>query len=779
MEKTSFKKALIFLLPFLFFGLLTAVLFKPFILKHWLPIPGDILIGHYYPWKDQIWGGRIAGYPIKNFQIFDGILQTLPWRLLAIDQMKTGSLPFWNPYIMMGMPLLANLQAAVFYPFNILFFVLPHLDAWSLYIFCQPLLAGLFAYALGRSLQRSRLASLFLGTLYGFSLVMMNHLELGIDGHTALWLPLSLALINKIDETGKGRWAVCLAFSVLMTLLAGYPPPAIYSLIVITFYSIFKIRPLFGNKSLLIIFSLLIAFFLSAPQSLPFAELSRKVVRDENQFGVSSSEAFFIPWENLTMMLAPDFFGHAATNNFHSNFYFSDTPAIGIIGLLFVFYSLFFLLKKKEVTFWWLFSFFLFLLMLDTPFNRFLRMINLPFISSVSPIKMTWVTVLALAVLASFGFDYFISLLKEKNVNNFSKIVGPIFILYEFLLLLFSFAFLTLEGERLSVTSRNLFFPCLFIFVSSIVLLLINLFSKIKTIGLVFILLLSSLELLREGIKYNGFVEADLVYPQVEILNKNKDNYRFLTLDREMLPVNANIPYGLKTINGYASIYDQRSGQLVALANKTSPLTNLQGFPRTIFQTEFNSPMIDLLGVRYIYSLTEITSSKLQLLYNSGKTKIYENTNVFPRAFLTGKYFVAKNDLEIANRMLGIDLHKEVVLAEIPEGLVNNDNFIFSGEVKFLKEDDNHLEIKTISEDPALLLLTDTYDPGWLATIDGQKTKVLRADFNLRAVIVPKGEHLVNFVYFPNSYRMGLMLLALGLLLAVMVLPLMVKKRIF
>lgn len=113
-EKT--KKVIKFLFPVFFFLLLGIVLFWPYFTKGLVPIPADILIGHYHPWKDEVWDGRIAGYPIKNFQLFDGILQTLPWRLLAIESFKAGNLPLWNPYVICGMPLLANLQVAILYP---------------------------------------------------------------------------------------------------------------------------------------------------------------------------------------------------------------------------------------------------------------------------------------------------------------------------------------------------------------------------------------------------------------------------------------------------------------------------------------------------------------------------------------------------------------------------------------------------------------------------------------------------------------------------------------
>lgn len=52
----------------------------------------------------------------------DAIRQIYPWKELAVSMIKEGQLPLWNPYAFSGTPLLANIQTAVFYPLNILFF---------------------------------------------------------------------------------------------------------------------------------------------------------------------------------------------------------------------------------------------------------------------------------------------------------------------------------------------------------------------------------------------------------------------------------------------------------------------------------------------------------------------------------------------------------------------------------------------------------------------------------------------------------------------------------
>ena len=55
----------------------------------------------------------------------------------------------------------------------------------------------------------------------------------------------------------------------------------------------------------------------------------------------------------------------------------------------------------------------------------------------------------------------------------------------------------------------------------------------------------------------------------------------------------------------------------------------------------------------------------------------------------------------------------------------------------------------------ALLVVSDAYYPGWTATIDGRDVAVRRANFALRAVAIPAGDHVVEFHYRPWSLRAG------------------------
>ena len=64
----------------------------------------------------------------------------------------------------------------------------------------------------------------------------------------------------------------------------------------------------------------------------------------------------------------------------------------------------------------------------------------------------------------------------------------------------------------------------------------------------------------------------------------------------------------------------------------------------------------------------------------------------------------------------------------------------------------------------SLLILSDTYYPGWKAFVDGKETQIYQTDLALRGVVVEAGNHKVEFRYQPESFRYGLIISLMSLL---------------
>lgn len=68
----------------------------------------------------------------------------------------------------------------------------------------------------------------------------------------------------------------------------------------------------------------------------------------------------------------------------------------------------------------------------------------------------------------------------------------------------------------------------------------------------------------------------------------------------------------------------------------------------------------------------------------------------------------------------------------------------------------NRLEYRSHSNSDRLAIFSDIfYDKGWEAHIDGERVDIARANFILRAVKVPAGDHKIEFTFSPASYKIG------------------------
>ena len=56
--------------------------------------------------------------------------------------------------------------------------------------------------------------------------------------------------------------------------------------------------------------------------------------------------------------------------------------------------------------------------------------------------------------------------------------------------------------------------------------------------------------------------------------------------------------------------------------------------------------------------------------------------------------------------------------------------------------------------------MSDQFYPGWKATCDGQPVAIYPGNYMFRAVHLPSGRHVVQFVYRPWSFRLGVLLAA-------------------
>ena len=92
----------------------------------------------------------------------------------------------------------------------------------------------------------------------------------------------------------------------------------------------------------------------------------------------------------------------------------------------------------------------------------------------------------------------------------------------------------------------------------------------------------------------------------------------------------------------------------------------------------------------------------------------------------------------------------------------------------------NEVRLRAAMAAPGYVVLTDSYYPGWKATLDGEDTPVIRADYLFRAVYAPAGEHEIIFSFRPPDFIWGAIISAVSLILvlsALLILALRLHRR--
>ena len=154
----------------------------------------------------------------------------------------------------------------------------------------------------------------------------------------------------------------------------------------------------------------------------------------------------------------------------------------------------------------------------------------------------------------------------------------------------------------------------------------------------------------------------------------------------------------------------------------------------------------------------------------AGSAFIYRNPGVLPRARLMGRPHYAADEREAGAAIdrLGPAI-RDWLVVEDPERPLPVDAAPV-GTARITRDDPEHVVVETASEGPSYLVLADTFDPGWSATVDGKPAPIRPAWVAFRAVYLRPGTHRVVFRYRPAGFQTGLAISLAGVAVAVVLL---------
>ena len=264
------------------------------------------------------------------------------------------------------------------------------------------------------------------------------------------------------------------------------------------------------------------------------------------------------------------------------------------------------------------------------------------------------------------------------------------------------------------------------------------------------------------------------------ILSDQDPQYRVLDLSVNVF--NSSVPsYHHKNVGGYSPAKLQRYQDLIehylnaeinALykqLNQAEELEDVAGWMAS------GTPVLNALNTRYV-----ILDGNYPPLVNEGAFG--------PAWFVDSVVQAATPDEEIA--LLGsVDLRRQAVVTDSSPALQSSchseersDEESLVIEMTSYAPNELHYHYRSSAE--RMAVFSEIYYPdGWHATVDGQPLELFRADWTLRAALLPAGDHEVVMTFLPDSYRVGALVsaiasIALLLLLALLVIKLLVSQRL-
>ena len=722
-----------------------------------------------------------------------------PIKFSVAGSFKAGHLPLWEPHMATGFPILAEFQSAVFYPPSVIFYLVPFFAAIQFSYVFHYAVAASGSYILLRSWTQPIYLCVIGSILFSFGGTMVSLTNLLNHFQSAVWLPWLVYCWERAVE--NKRWSTLVVFSMVAVcqLLAGSPEVFAFSAALLVLDSVRMYRK--GQSGFV---SCYVARFSAAGlmimgiamvQLLPTAEL---ILQSRRDHAIPAPEAFawsLRPWALIGLflpMLEPD-----TSLSVGVRLLLTDRLPLLLSNYLgniavFGFCSWLFTARMRER----LVIAGLIAISLLCAFGSYTPVYPelykwLPGFHSIRfPEKFYFITfaILVLGIIRGIG-----ALTDGDNCRTTVIILLGvpmgwlvIYLLVRLNPILLGHWIQPLEPAHATVNP------------ASIAAILFSMEKQIAiSVLLAGIFLLHHLKLLREGLLQILLVLV--VFVDLSVANKPlhflRDKNRIQEAPRilEKPPTHARIfyyPPGNNLHPSFVSVTGQPSyekGTEVALNNLLPNTGLMYGFE--YFQdidalgrrsyTDFlnfinglaperRGKLLQVLNVKYVVTFHALNVKGLKLLHEFPEhySRMYEVTDSVPRTYLASHPVYDPDPISTLRRLSTdmFDPAREVVI-DAPIRLERRTEFRGTANIELYQND--RVRITARLHEPGILVLTDAFYPGWKVYVDKHPKRILRANYLFRGVELTPGNHTVEFVYDPASFKIGLFisLMTLALLL--------------
>ncbi|GEM_PF-3848629 len=724
-----------------------------------------ITIGICFFWQSFLSDKIILQGDALNFFFMEKQLQA--------NSLKKLELPLWNPIIYSGTPLLANSQAAFFYPTNIMLFFLPAEQASWLLLPISVIIAGIsmffFSRKIGLNIAPALVAAIaFMASGQIISRMLAGHLTLIA---TYSLIPLVFWCVENSLEKKSAKSFALLGIAITLQFFAGFMQLFYFTMLFAAAFGIFRVfTQKEKNKAKIAkgtIIALIVFLALSAAQLFPSIELSKQMTRSS---GLAAEEqgSFSMPIAALVETIIPNIFGNPANHTFWGEpYYWEFTPFIGVSVLLLAAIAVFFNRKNKTVLFFFAVAIvsLLFALGKNIPLFAVSKEIISAFGMFRAPARMLTFFCFAGALLAGFGAQTILNADKKQS-RQLLKIcaIATALLLLSTAAVFFSESTLKEKAESFIEQKFTAEDAQQIEYLKSRVNEAILLLKSDALRASIALGILCAAIVLQQKNKHKGKAAALLciavffellLFSQVflepktgkEIFEKNnqvtqlemeKQSYRIVSgyFEFGVLPQYLSARFGIERADGYDPTVLKNYAELASLVDKKSDFFSEVSFNQ---QNELNLKLLGLLNVKYLID----------------NNSVKENPFFLPRAFVVGKAKAVKAGQAIEEIAKDSFDPKETVFLETTEKIESAQASFFKPAI-VSESAPEKIEIKTDTGENGFLVVSVPFYPGWKATIDGKQAEIFKADHALMAIILPKGRHTVEMRFDPDSVKIGM-----------------------